>query len=335
MLENIVSLKAEVDAFSFNSSEDVEAFRLQYLSKKGKISQLLAQIGSVPKEDRAAFGKESNLLKQYALEVFNIKKHHFEAGLKKNLSAKDDITLPVIPSALGTKHPISVMLDELKFVFAQMGFTVADGPEVEDDFHNFSALNFPPEHPARDMQDTFFVKKNEDNPADDLVLRTHTSPVQIRLMESTKPPIRAICPGKVYRNEAITGKSYCLFHQVEGLYVNKGVNFGELKETLIACARLIFGAKVKYRMRPSFFPFTEPSLEMDVWRETSKGGEWMEILGAGMVDPNVFEAVGLDSELYTGFAFGMGVERMAMKKYAIEDIRQLYDNDLRLLKQFA
>jgi phenylalanyl-tRNA synthetase alpha chain len=227
------------------------------------------------------------------------------------------------------------MLDEIKKIFFRLGFTVSDGPELEDDFHNFTALNFPPEHPARDEQDTFFVKKSEEKDELDLVLRTHTSPVQIRQMLKQEPPIRSIMPGRVYRNEAVTYKSYFLFHQVEGLYIDKGVSMAELKETLITFAKMMYGSSVKYRMRPSFFPFTEPSLEMDIWWEQAKGGgRWLEILGAGMVDPNVLKSVDLDPEIYSGFAFGMGIERSAMLHYGIDDIRLFYDNDLRFLSQF-
>ncbi|MEX0770601.1 MAG: phenylalanine--tRNA ligase subunit alpha, partial [Balneolaceae bacterium] len=225
-------------------------------------------------------------------------------------------------------------LNEMKQIFLRLGFDVADGPEVEDDFHNFSALNFPEDHPARDMQDTFFIRKSDNPHVEDLVLRTHTSPVQIRLMKETQPPIRAVMPGRVYRNEAVTAKSYFQFNQMEGLYVDENVTMAELIETLVMFARIMYGQDVRYRVRPSFFPFTEPSIEMDIWWGSEEDGQWLEILGAGMVDPNVFEAVGLDSEKTTGFAFGMGVDRIAMLRYGIDDIRILYENDLRFLNQF-
>jgi len=251
---------------------------------------------------------------------------------EKEFGAVDDITLPVEPTYTGSFHPLTRALNEIKQIFLRLGFNIADGPELEDDFHNFTALNFPPDHPARDMQDTFFVRKSEEE--QDLVLRTHTSPVQIRLMKEKEPPVRSIMPGRVYRNEAVTAKSYFQFNQVEGLYVNERVTMGELIETLVMFARLMYGSDVKYRVRPSYFPFTEPSIEMDVWWESDKGGQWLEILGAGMVDPNVFESVDVDPEKYTGFAFGMGVDRIAMLRYGIDDIRLLYDNDLRFLEQF-
>ena len=247
---------------------------------------------------------------------------------------KLDVTLPGRRLKSGHTHPITSVMDEIIDIFWGMGFEVARGPDIEDDYHNFEALNFPKDHPARDMQDTFFVRKSNKTPTEDLVLRTHTSPVQIRLMKEKQPPIRSIMPGRVYRNEAVTAKSYFQFNQVEGLYVNERVTLGELIETLVMFARLMYGSDVKYRVRPSFFPFTEPSMEMDIWWENEKGGQWLEILGAGMVDPNVFDAVGVDSEAYTGFAFGMGVDRIAMLRYGIDDIRTLYENDIRFLEQF-
>lgn len=335
MSDSVETIKQEITSCNISNRDDLEAFRLEFLSKKGKIATLFSKMGQIEASERAAFGKQVNELKQTAQQIYDEKKSEFESGETGTTAAKDDITLPAPEIQLGLAHPLSQTLDRIKNVFLRLGFSIADGPELEDDFHNFTALNFPPEHPARDMQDTFFVRKNPGNPADDLVLRTHTSPVQIRLMKEQKPPVRSIMPGRVYRNESITAKSYCLFHQVEGLYVDKNVTLAELKDTLVMFAVMIYGEGVKYRIRPSFFPFTEPSLEMDVWWGDEKNGKWLEILGAGMVHPNVLKAVDVDPELYTGFAFGMGVERIAMLFYGIDDIRLLYDNDMRFLKQFV
>ncbi len=332
---DIQELIQKIESFNAKSHEDLEQFRLKYLSRKGRIPELLAKIGQAAKEDRAWMGQQLNKLKQLANHKFETLQEELTESQASSFNAREDITLPPAARDIGSYHPLTQTLQEMKSVFFRMGYTIADGPELEDDFHNFTALNFPPEHPARDMQDTFFIRKDEENPANDQVLRTHTSPVQIRLMKQEKPPIRAIMPGRVYRNESITAKSYCLFHQVEGLYVDKGVNFAELKQTLISFAEQVFGKGIKYRMRPSFFPFTEPSLEMDIWWETeTREGQWMEILGAGMVHPNVLRAVGLDPEVYSGFAFGMGVERITMQRYGIDDIRLFYDNDVRFLEQF-
>lgn len=334
MSQAIEDLKNEIEAASINSAEELEAFRLAYISRKGQVTKLLGQIGSVPPEERRSFGQRVNALKKLAQEKYEAAKEDLSSGAGVDRKATDDITLPPLPLALGVEHPLSQIQERIKQVFFRLGFSVAEGPELEDDFHNFTALNFPPEHPARDMQDTFFIRKTEDEDEDDLVLRTHTSPVQIRLMQHQEPPVRAIMPGRVYRNESITAKSYCLFHQVEGLYVDKNVSLAELKETLIMFAEMVYGQGVKYRIRPSFFPFTEPSLEMDVWWGDEKDGKWLEILGAGMVHPNVLRAVDIDPEEYSGFAFGMGVERIAMLFYGIDDIRLLYDNDARFLQQF-
>jgi phenylalanyl-tRNA synthetase alpha chain len=334
MSQAIEDLKNEIEAASISSAEELEAFRLAYISRKGQVTKLLGQIGSVPPEERRSFGQQVNALKKLAQEKYEAAKEGLSSGAGADRKATDDITLPPLPLAPGVEHPLSQIQERIKQVFFRLGFSVAEGPELEDDFHNFTALNFPPEHPARDMQDTFFIRKTEDDDEDDLVLRTHTSPVQIRLMQHQQPPVRAIMPGRVYRNESITAKSYCLFHQVEGLYVDKNVSLAELKETLIMFAEMVYGQGVKYRIRPSFFPFTEPSLEMDVWWGDEKDGKWLEILGAGMVHPNVLRAVDIDPEEYSGFAFGMGVERIAMLFYGIDDIRLLYDNDARFLQQF-
>ena len=333
--QHIAELTAEIKAASLTDQDTLEAYRLRFLSRKGLIQDLFGLLGSAAPEQRKELGKLINDLRSLAETTYTTAKESIESKDQHHRNATDDPGLSSLPYPAGSFHPISSVMEEIKSAFFRMGFTVAEGPELEDDFHNFTALNFPPEHPARDMQDTFFVRKSTHADELDLVLRTHTSPVQIRLMKQAKPPIRAIMPGKVYRNESITYKSYCQFHQVEALYVNKGVSLAELKETLITFVQLLFGADVKYRIRPSFFPFTEPSLEMDIWWEKPGAeGRWMEILGAGMVDPNVFKAVGIDPEVYTGFALGLGVERMALRKYGIDDIRILYDNDLRFLEQF-
>lgn len=334
MLSDIESLKKEIEQYKITSTEELEAFRLEFLSRKGKIQTMFGRMGEVAKEERARVGKAMNAAKNLAQDKFDTCK---EALSNKDVGAKgatDDITLPAPPLSSGSYHPLTQTLEEMKNIFYRLGFSIADGPEIEDDFHNFTALNFPPNHPARDEQDTFFIEKHDAPDKSDLVLRTHTSPVQIRLMQEQKPPIRAIMPGRVYRNEAVTPKSYFLFHQVEALYIDTDVSVAELKETLISFAKLMFGSDVKYRLRPGFFPFTEPSLEMDIWWETPDGGKWLEILGSGMVDPNVFDAVDIDPEKYTGFAWGMGVERIAMLRHGINDIRVFYDNDVRFLQQF-
>lgn len=332
MIDKIEQLKKEISDFTISSEEDLEAFRLEFLSRNGKVQKMFGLMGTVPADQKAETGKAMNQVKNSAQEKFDREKENLASGSEETFGATDDISLPVEPSPSGSFHPLTQALNEIKQIFLRLGFNIADGPELEDDFHNFTALNFPPDHPARDMQDTFFIRKSEKE--DDLVLRTHTSPVQIRLMKETKPPIRSIMPGRVFRNEAVTAKSYFQFNQVEGLYVNERVTLGELIETLVMFAKMMYGSDVKYRVRPSFFPFTEPSLEMDVWWESDKGGKWLEILGAGMVDPNVFDAVGVDSEKYTGFAFGMGVDRIAMLRYGIDDIRTIYENDIRFLQQF-
>jgi phenylalanyl-tRNA synthetase alpha chain len=295
---------------------------------------MFKNLGSVPKEERAQVGKAMNDAKQIAQKRFDEAKTQLENKTETVKSALDDLTLTAPSTSIGSLHPLTQTLEEMKNIFYRLGFTIADGPEVEDDFHNFTALNFPPNHPARDEQDTFFVRKSNDPDMTDLVLRTHTSPVQIRLMEKTQPPIRSIMPGRVYRNEAVSPKSYFLFHQVEALYVDENVSVADLKETLITFVKLMYGSDVKYRLRPGFFPFTEPSLEMDIWWGSEKDGKWLEILGSGMVDPNVFKSAGVDPEKYTGFAWGMGVERIAILKHGIDDIRTFYENDIRFLEQF-
>lgn len=334
MKDKIEDLKTKIQNYPIESEESLETFRLEFLSRNGKVQAMFGQMGSVPKEERARVGKAMNEVKNLAQDKFDEFKERLSKTTVRTFGAADDISLPVEPTYSGSYHPLTQALDDIKQILMRLGFNVADGPELEDDFHNFTALNFPPDHPARDMQDTFFVRKSDYEDEQDYVLRTHTSPVQIRLMESGKLPIRSIMPGRVYRNEAVTAKSYFQFNQVEGLYVDENVTMGELIETLVMFAKLMYGSDVKYQVRPSFFPFTEPSIEMDVWWENEQGGQWLEILGAGMVDPNVFDSVEIDSEKYTGFAFGMGVDRIAMLRYGIDDIRLLYDNDIRFLKQF-
>lgn len=334
MIDTIEKINKEIQNFKITNEEELEAFRLEFLSRNGKVQNMFGMMGKVPKEKKAEVGKAMNSVKVLAQQKFDDAQLNLKKSSRKEFGAADDITLPVEPTYSGSYHPLTQALNEMKQIFLRLGFNIADGPELEDDFHNFTALNFPPDHPARDMQDTFFVRKSDNESEQDLVLRTHTSPVQIRLMKDQKPPLRSIMPGRVYRNEAVTAKSYFQFNQVEGLYVDKGVNMGELIETLVMFAKLMYGSDVKYRVRPSFFPFTEPSIEMDIWWENEKGGQWLEILGAGMVDPNVFESVDVDPEVYTGFAFGMGVDRIAMLRYGIDDIRLLYENDIRFLEQF-
>lgn len=329
MLEKIESTRKnfEEDLKKVTNLETLEELRLKYLSRKGIVTQIIDSLKDVPKEDKPKVGKAINELKKFTFSTYEELKEKFEKEHTKAESSID-LTLPGRTKEIGSKHIITQTLDEIKNIFKGLGFSVYEGPELESDYNNFEALNFPDDHPARDMQDTFFI-------TDKFLLRTHTSPVQVRLMQSKKPPLRAIMPGKVFRNEAVSAKSFCLFHQVEGLYVDTDVTFAELKGTLVAFVKQFFGQDVKYRFRPSFFPFTEPSAEMDIWWEPKgKEGRWMEILGCGMVDPNVLKNVGIDPEKYVGYAFGMGIERTAMRKYGIDDIRILFDNDKRFLRQF-
>jgi phenylalanyl-tRNA synthetase alpha chain len=322
------------EILSVEDEKQLEELRVKYLGRRGIIQSLFDKLREVPKEEKPELGKLLNELKELAQGKYNEKKLEIERK-KAKVESVVDLTIPGRLKYTGRKHPLTQTLEEIKKIFIGMGFEVASGPEIEDDYHNFEALNIPPEHPARDMQDTFFIE-------DKIILRTHTSPVQIRVMESRKPPVRIIAPGRVYRNEAISARSYCLFHQVEGLYVDEGVSFAELKGTLLAFAKQMFGSDVKLRFRPSFFPFTEPSAEVDVscficggrGCRVCKYGGWLEILGCGMVDPDVFKFIGYDTEKYTGYAFGMGVERIAMLKYGIDDIRLFYENDFRFLDQF-
>jgi len=335
MLDKIKALQEEIDKLVASSKEEVEELRIKYISKKGSINQLFSEFKNVPPEQKKEVGQAINTLKTFALDKINTLKNTFESTEK--MAGEMDLTKPGEPMKLGTRHPLSLVKNEIINIFGRLGFTVAEGPEIEDDWHVFSALNFPPEHPARDMQDTFFIEKEPD-----VLLRTHTSSVQIRVMETTQPPIRAIFPGRVFRNEAISARSHCIFHQVEGLYVDENVSFADLKQTLLQFAIELFGENTKIRLRPSYFPFTEPSAEMDVSCSICGGKGcnvckftgWLEILGCGMVDPNVLEACNIDSRKYTGFAFGMGIERITMLLYGIKDIRHFFENDVRFLKQF-
>ncbi|MBI4547384.1 MAG: phenylalanine--tRNA ligase subunit alpha [Ignavibacteriae bacterium] len=314
--------------------QELESFRIKFLARKGLIADLFDRMRELPSDQLPAVGKSLNELRSFVQALYEDKKNQLESAQKPKKEYLD-LTLPGRERWVGSKHPITQTLDEIKRIFFGMGFGIATGPEIEDDYHNFEALNFPPDHPARDMQDTFFV-------TDNILLRTHTSPVQIRVMEQRQPPVQVIVPGRVYRNEAISARSYCLFHQVEGLYVDRGVTFSELKGTLVSFTKQFYGSDIKYRFRPSFFPFTEPSAEMDITCFLCKGSGcrvckyagWLEILGCGMVDPNVFKFVGYDTEAYSGYAFGMGIERIAMLRYGIDDIRILFENDVRFLKQF-
>jgi phenylalanyl-tRNA synthetase alpha chain len=311
----------------------LDELRVKYLSRKGVIANLFDELKNVSKEEKPRLGQMLNKMRDSLQDQFNSLKEKLEVS--KQTTKEIDLTLPGREKPIGSQHILTQTLDEIKTIFKGMGFSVSEGPELESDYNNFEALNFAPDHPARDMQDTFFVNK-------DFLLRTHTSPVQIRVMESQQPPVRTIMPGKVYRNEAISSRSHCQFHQVEGLYVDTDVNFAELKGTLVSFAHQFYGSELKYRFRPSFFPFTEPSAEMDITCFLCKGkgcrvckySGWLEILGCGMVDPNVFKYVNYDPEKYTGYAFGMGIERTAMLKYNITDIRMYFENDIRFLKQF-
>jgi len=330
-------LKVEIEETDLSTSQGVDDYRIRFLSRKqGQITALLKRIPEVAPDDRKKFGQEINAAK--ARVEARIEEATGELSDESDTSSgRVDLTLPGRAMAQGSLHPVTQALRLITRVFENYGFEVAEGPEIEDDWHNFSALNFPADHPARDMQDTFFIEPPDEEHGG-ILLRTHTSPVQIRIMENREPPIRVIVPGRVYRNEAISYKSYCLFHQVEGLYVDEGVTMADLKQILHAFARTLFGEDVKMRFRPSFFPFTEPSAEVDIWWKDDAlpgSGRWMEIMGAGMVDPNVLEGVGIDSERYTGYAFGMGIERIAMLRYGIDDIRILYENDNRFLEQFS
>ena len=329
LLEKIESLLTEIGSLKANSSEEIEQLRLKYLSKKGQINALMADFRSVPAEQKKVVGMKINELKQSALQRINELKEQFAAS---EATADDiDLTRTPYPVALGTRHPLTIVRNEIIDIFSHMGFVMAEGPEIDDDLHVFTKLNFAPDHPARDMQDTFFIEQNPNDVTKNILLRSHTSGDQAHYMETHEPPIRILCPGRVYRNEAISARAHCFFHQVEGLYVDKNVSFTDLKQVLLTFAREMFGADTKIRLRPSYFPFTEPSAEMDISCHIC-GGEgcgfckhtgWVEILGCGMVDPNVLEACGIDSTVYSGYAFGMGVERITNLKYRVSDLRFL------------
>ena len=337
IFEKVASTLAAVAAETPVNAEALETFRIRYLGAKGEIKALMEEMRTVPNERKRDFGQLMNNLKQQAEEKYVALKSSLEAQADNAVATIPDLSAPGEPLPVGSRHPVAVTMNRIVDIFARMGFAVADGPEIEDDWHNFTAMNTPEDHPARDMQDTFYVVD-----APGMLLRTHTSPVQARVMEQRQPPIRIIAPGRVYRNETISTRSHAQFHQVEGLYIDEGVSFADLKHTLLHFAQEMFGA-TKIRLRPSFFPFTEPSAEMDIWLGTdteknsrlTKGTGWLEILGCGMVDPQVLENCGIDSQKYSGFAFGMGIERQALRLYEIGDIRLLFENDVRFLQQFA
>ena len=337
MIEKIQAVLNEIQSLTAKDEKELESLRIKYLGKKGIVNEMMAEFRSVPAEQKRAIGMQLNELKNSLQEKIN--------GMREELSRQHDseteqldLTRSPYPIRLGTRHPLSIVKNEIIDIFSRMGFLLADGPEVEDDWHVFSSMNFAPDHPARDMQDTFFIEQHPD-----IILRTHTSSVQSRVMESTQPPIKVICPGRVYRNEAISSRAHCFFHQVEGLYVDKDVTFADLKQALLTFSREMFSADTKIRLRPSYFPFTEPSAEMDIscnicggkGCSLCKNTGWVEILGCGMVDPNVLEANGIDSKTYNGYAFGMGVERIANLKYQVKDLRLFSENDVRFLDEFT
>lgn len=334
--QRVENLHTEILNFEVKTKEQLEAFRIKFIGSKGTLKDLFAELKNVPNEGKKLAGNLINTLKQETEKLYNTRKEELDAVEDKGELI--DFSRPGNPLVIGAHHPISLVRSEIISIFDRIGYTISEGPEIEDDWHNFSALNFPQEHPARDMQDTFFVEQGEN----EMALRTHTSSVQVRVMENSKPPIRTISPGRVYRNEAISARAHCFFHQVEGLYIDKDVSFADLKQTLLYFAQEMFGEKAQIRLRPSYFPFTEPSAEVDVscticsakGCNVCKHTGWLEILGCGMVDPNVLESCGINSEEYTGFAFGMGIERIAQLKYRVNDLRLYSENDLRFLKQF-
>ena len=340
ILEKIESLLKEVTEMTASNAEEIEALRLKYLSKKGEINAVMADFRTVPAEQKKEVGMKINELKQTALERLNALRDALDNN--ENGCQDMDLTRTAYPINLGTRHPLTIVKNEIIDIFSRMGFTLADGPEVEDDLHVFTKMNFAADHPARDMQDTFFVEQNPNDVTKNILLRSHTSSVQARVMETSQPPIRIICPGRVYRNEAITARAHCFFHQLEGLYIDKNVSFTDLKQVLLTFAREMFGADTKIRLRPSYFPFTEPSAEMDISCHICGGKGcgfckhtgWVEILGCGMVDPNVLELCGIDSKVYTGYAFGLGVERITNLKYQVSDLRMFSENDVRFLEEF-
>ena len=340
LIEKIEALKGQIAELKADNEAALEDLRIKYLSKKGEVAALFNEFKTVPADQKRELGQRLNEIKTLATEKINTLRENFKAQEKEQ--NKIDITRPAFPAGLGTRHPISVVRKQIIDIFSRLGFTLADGPEVEDDWHVFSALNFAADHPARDMQDTFFIEQDKDNVARNIVLRSHTSSVQVRTMETHQPPIRIICPGRVYRNEAITSRAHCFFHQIEGLYIDKGVTFADLRQVLLNFAQELFGTDTKIRLRPSYFPFTEPSAEMDVscmlcggkGCSFCKHTGWVEILGCGMVDPNVLEASGIDSKVYSGYAFGLGIERITNLKYMVKDLRMFSENDVRFLDEF-
>lgn len=342
MFDKIKNITSAIAEAKINSQEELESFRIRYLSKKGLISELFDDFRNVPPEQKKEIGRKLNELKQMASEKYNGFRENIASA--EDVSMEDDLTRPAVPFPAGSRHPISIVSKEIIDIFARIGYVVSEGPEIEDDDHVFTKLNFAPEHPARDMQDTFYISRisQEDSNPGDILLRTQTSSVQVRVMQSQKPPIRTISPGRVFRNEAISARAHCIFHQVEGLYIDENVSFADLKQTLLFFAIELFGKETRIRLRPSYFPFTEPSAEMDVscrlcggkGCNVCKHTGWLELLGCGMVHPNVLEACNIDSKKYTGFAFGLGIERAAMLKYQVNDLRLYFENDLRFLDQF-
>ncbi len=339
MKEEIEQLLQRIDALKCTTAKEVEEARVALLGKKGEITRLFDEFRTYAPELKREFGQKLNALKQAAsAKIETLKENVADQGTQNG--PKQDLSMPGVPFELGSRHPVSIVRQQIVDIFRKFGYDVAEGPEIEDDYHVFEALNFPPNHPARDMQDTFFVSVGHPNP---LLLRTHTSSVQVRAMESMDLPIRVICPGRVFRNEAISARAHCIFHQVEGLYIDEGVTFADLKQAILLFAREMFGPETQIRMRPSYFPFTEPSAEVDVscnichgkGCNICKGTGWLEIMGCGRVDPNVLEASGIDSKKYSGFAFGMGLERIAMLKWRVNDLRHYFENDLRFLSEFS
>lgn len=343
MLENVKAIYEEINQYNVASKEELEQFRMRFISRKGVITELFDGLKTVPADNRRALGQELNGLKNFAQERFDLFSQQVEEQQTSANSAPPvDLTLPTIPNLTGTQHPLSLVRQRIIQIFERIGFNVADGPEIESDWYNFGALNFPDNHPARDMQDTFFVAKDSSNPSNDMLLRTHTSNVQIRLMERQKPPIRSIMPGRVYRNETISARAHCMFHQVEGIYIDRNVGFKDLKDTLYHFVKEMFEPGTQIRFRPSYFPFTEPSAEIDISCQICGGkgcnickhSGWVEIAGSGMVDPQVIANCGIDPEEFTGFAFGMGIERITQLKYVVNDLRLYTENDVRFLRQF-
>ncbi len=340
ILEKIEQLLQEAKNMTAENAEQVEELRLKYLSKKGALNDLMTEFRDVPPEQKKEVGIKINELKQLVSARINELKAQCET--KDNTDEGIDLTRTAYPTKLGTRHPLTIVRNEIINIFGRMGFSLAEGPEVEDDLHVFTKLNFAADHPARDMQDTFFVETNDTDVTKNILLRTHTSSVQVHVMETMQPPIRVICPGRVYRNEAISARAHCFFHQIEGLYIDKNVSFTDLKQVLLTFAREMFGNDTKIRLRPSYFPFTEPSAEMDISCNICGGKGcafckhtgWVEILGCGMVDPNVLDACGIDSKTYTGYAFGLGVERITNLKYQVSDLRLFSENDIRFLEEF-